>query len=130
MVNGAAGNFLASADKLSSNGMRRVLEIDTLGTFHMSQSAYNASMKARKSGVIINITATLHWNGSWGLIHACAAKAGVDAITKCLATEWGPHGVRVNGIAPGPIEGTEGFARLSDFENTNNKEKANASFGK
>lgn len=71
--------------------------------------------------MIINITMTLHWNGAWGLVHAAAAKAGVDSITKVLATEWGPYGVRVNGIAPGAIEGTEGFERLGDLNNLNNK---------
>ena len=80
-------------------------------------------MKKQKSGIILNITMTLHYSGAFGLIHSAAAKAGVDAITKVLATEWGPHGIRVNGIAPGPIEGTEGFERLGDFGNLNNKEK-------
>ena len=94
----------------------------------MSQSVFNGSMKQRKSGVIINISATLHWNGSWGQVHSSAAKAGVDAITKVLATEWGPNGIRVCGIVPGPIEGTEGFERLGDLNNINNKEKTNKSF--
>ena len=58
-------------------------------------------MKKQKSGIILNITMTLHYSGAFGLIHSAAAKAGVDAITKVLATEWGPHGIRVNGIAPG-----------------------------
>ena len=83
-------------------------------------------MKKQKAGVIINITMTLHYSGAFGLIHSAAAKAGVDAITKVLATEWGPYGIRVNGIAPGPIEGTEGFERLGDFGNLNNKEKSNS----
>jgi peroxisomal 2,4-dienoyl-CoA reductase len=64
LVNGAAGNFLATADKISSNGFRTVLEIDTLGTFNMSQSVFNGWMKQNGGGVIINISATLHWNGS------------------------------------------------------------------
>lgn len=63
LVNGAAGNFLASASKLSSNGFKTVLEIDTLGTFNMSQAVFKASM-AKQGGIIINISATLHWNGS------------------------------------------------------------------
>ena len=65
LVNGAAGNFLATAEKISTNGVKKVLEIDTVGTFNMSQSVFKGSMKQRKSGVIINISATLHWNGSW-----------------------------------------------------------------
>ena len=47
-----------------------------------------------------------------------------------LATEWGPHGIRVCGIVPGAIEGTEGFERLGDINNLNNKEKTNKSFEK
>jgi peroxisomal 2,4-dienoyl-CoA reductase len=63
LVNGAAGNFLASAAKLSTNGFKTVLEIDTLGTFNMSQSVFNLYMKDH-GGVIINISASLHWSGS------------------------------------------------------------------
>ena len=77
--------------------------------------------------MIINVSATLHYNGSWGLIHACAAKAGVDAITKVLGTEWGPYGIRVVGLVPGPIAGTEGIERLSNIDSVNNKEAANKS---
>ena len=61
-------------------------------------------------------------------MHSSAAKAGVDAITKVLATEWGPHGIRVCGIVPGAIEGTEGFERLGDINNLNNKSNTNKSF--
>lgn len=86
-------------------------------------------MKA-KGGVIINISAELHWNGSIFQVHSSAAKAGVDAITKVLACEWGPYGVRVNALVPGAIKGTEGFERLGDMGNLNNKEKTNASFDK
>jgi len=63
LVNGAAGNFLASASKISTNGFRTVLEIDTLGTFNMSQAAFKGFM-GENGGVIINITASLHWNGT------------------------------------------------------------------
>ena len=87
-------------------------------------------MKEQKSGAIINISANLHWNGAWGQVHSSAAKAGVDAITKVLATEWGPHGIRVCGLVPGAIEGTEGFERLGDFGNINNKERTNQAFKK
>ena len=65
LVNGAAGNFLATAEKLSTNGLKRVLEIDTIGTFNMCQSVFRGSMKEHRSGVIINISANLHWSGNW-----------------------------------------------------------------
>ena len=64
LINGAAGNFLASADKITTNGFRTVLEIDTLGTFNMSQAAFLGAFKSQKSGTIINITANLYYNGT------------------------------------------------------------------
>jgi len=120
LVNGAAGNFLASASKLSSNGFKTVLEIDTIGTFNMCSAAFKVFM-GKNGGVIINISATLHWNGSALQVHSSSAKAAIDAMTKVLACEWGPHGIRVVGIVPGSIEGTEGFERLGSLENANNK---------
>ena len=129
LVNGAAGNFLATASKLSTNGMRTVLEIDTLGTFNMSREVFNQSMSKNGGGVIINISASLHWNGSALQAHSSAAKAGVDALTKVLACEWGPHNVRVVGLVPGAIKGTEGMARLGDPSLMNNRSKTNAASG-
>jgi 2,4-dienoyl-CoA reductase [(3E)-enoyl-CoA-producing], peroxisomal len=128
LLNGAAGNFLASAEKLSENAVKKVLDIDTLGTFNMSQSVFKHAFKKQKSGVIINMSAYLHYNGSWGQLHSAAAKAGVNAMTKVLAAEWGPYGVRVCGIMPGGIKDTEGFSRLGDIGNINNKKRSNESF--
>lgn len=113
LVNGAAGNFLAGIDNLSSNAFRTVLEIDTLGTFNASKGAYTKWMK-QNGGNIINISATLHHSGTALQSHSGAAKAAVDALTKHLAVELGPKSIRVNGISPGPVEDTEGFSRLSD----------------
>ena len=121
LINGAAGNFLASAEKLSTNGFRTVLEIDTIGTFNMSKAAFSNAFKEARSGKIINISALLHWNGTALQAHSSAAKAGVDALTKVLAVEWGPYNVHVNGIVPGAIKGTEGFERLGNLSLMNNK---------
>ena len=71
------------------------------------------------------MSAAIHWNGSALQIHSSAAKAGVDSMTKTLACEWGPYNIRVVGIVPGAIEGTEGFERLSDLSNMNDKERSN-----
>jgi 2,4-dienoyl-CoA reductase [(3E)-enoyl-CoA-producing], peroxisomal len=110
VVNGAAGNFLCAADQLSANGFGTVLDIDTKGTFNVCRAAYQHLVVSR--GQVINISATLHYLATPMQIHVSAAKAGVDAITRNLSVEWGHQGIRVNGIAPGPIEDTEGMKRL------------------
>jgi 2,4-dienoyl-CoA reductase [(3E)-enoyl-CoA-producing], peroxisomal len=110
VVNGAAGNFLCSADQLSANGFGTVVDIDTKGTFNVCRAAFEELKKSQ--GQILNISATLHYLATPMQIHVSAAKAGVDAITRNLSVEWGRHGIRVNGIAPGPIEDTEGMKRL------------------
>ena len=110
VVNGAAGNFLCAADQLSANGFGTVVDIDTKGTFNVCRAAFEELKKSR--GQILNISATLHYLATPMQIHVSAAKAGVDAITRNLSVEWGRHGIRVNGIAPGPIEDTEGMKRL------------------
>jgi len=110
VVNGAAGNFLCAADKLSANGFGTVVDIDTKGTFNVCRAAFEELKKSK--GQILNISATLHYLATPMQIHVSAAKAGVDAITRNLSAEWGRHGIRVNGIAPGPIEDTEGMKRL------------------
>jgi 2,4-dienoyl-CoA reductase [(3E)-enoyl-CoA-producing], peroxisomal len=110
VVNGAAGNFLCKAEELSANGFGTVVDIDTKGTFNVSRAAIEELKKSR--GQILNISATLHYLATPMQIHVSAAKAGVDAITRNLAVELGPYGIRVNGIAPGPIEDTEGMKRL------------------
>ena len=115
LINGAAGNFICLAENLSPNSFGTVVDIDLKGTFNVSRAAL-PHLKAQ-GGSVINISATLPYLGTMGQAHASAAKAGVDSLTRTLAVEWGPHGIRVNGIAPGPIEGTEGVRRLTN-ENT------------
>ncbi|HET7114306.1 MAG TPA: SDR family oxidoreductase [Pyrinomonadaceae bacterium] len=110
VVNGAAGNFLCSAEQLSPNGFGTVVDIDLKGTFNVCRAAF-AQLKEHR-GQILNISATLHYLGTPMQLHVSAAKAGVDALTRNLAVEWGRYGIRVNGIAPGPIEDTEGMQRL------------------
>jgi peroxisomal 2,4-dienoyl-CoA reductase len=112
LVNGAAGNFLAPAAALSPNAFRTVVEIDLCGTFNVARAAFEALQRA-SDAFILNISATLHYHGTPLQLHASAAKAGVDAVTRNLAVEWGQFGVRVCGIAPGPIADTEGMKRLA-----------------
>lgn len=117
LVNGAAGNFLAPAAALSPNGFKTVIDIDLNGTFNASRAAFEHLSKSGDA-LILNISATLHYHGTPLQVHASAAKAGVDAVTKNLAVEWGRFQIRVCGIAPGPIAETEGMKRLAPGEVT------------
>ncbi|KAK9741283.1 hypothetical protein RND81_03G094700 [Saponaria officinalis] len=123
LVNAAAGNFLAAAEDLSPNGFRTVLDIDSVGTFTMCHEALKylktggVGRTSSGGGVIINISATLHYTASWYQVHVSAAKAAVDATTRNLALEWGTdYDIRVNGIAPGPIGDTPGMSKLAPDE--------------
>jgi NAD(P)-dependent dehydrogenase (short-subunit alcohol dehydrogenase family) len=114
VVSGAAGNFPALAMGMSPNGFRSVIEIDLLGTFHVMQAIYPHLKKPGAS--IINISAPQAEIPMAGQSHVCAAKAGVDMITRTLCLEWGSEGVRINSIIPGPIDNTEGMKRLAPTE--------------
>lgn len=114
LVSGAAGNFPAAAMSLSPNGFKSVVDIDLLGTFHVMRAAYAHLTKPGAS--VISISAPQAVIPMAMQIHVCAAKAGVDMITKTLALEWGPEGIRINSVMPGPIDGTEGMARLAPSE--------------
>lgn len=111
LCSGAAGNFVAPAAVMSPNGFKSVMDIDLLGSFHVLRAAYAYLTKPGAS--IINISAPQASKATPMQAHVCAAKAGVDMLTKVLAMEWGPEGVRVNSIVPGPIAGTEGMERLT-----------------
>lgn len=119
LVNNAAGNFYFPSHMLSDNQWKAVLEIDLYGTFHCCREAY-AYLK-KQGGSILSISMTLHLSGWACMLPACAAKSGIDAITRTLAVEWARHNIRVNAIAPGYVE-TEGvkkaFALAGDLSNT------------
>jgi len=112
LVNGAAGNFLSEASHLKPKGFKTVMEIDTQGTFNMCHAAF-PYLKMQDNSKIINISATLQYGATWYQVHASAAKAAVDSMTRTLALEWGSYGIRVNGIAPGPIADTPGTTKLA-----------------
>lgn len=111
LVNNAAGNFLAATEDLSANAFDAVVRIVLHGTFHMT-SAVGRHMLERGAGTILNILATYAWTGSAFVVPSAAAKAGVLAMTRSLAVEWGGAGIRVNAIAPGPIPTEGAFSRL------------------
>lgn len=111
LVSGAAGNFLAPATGMSANGFRTVIDIDLNGTFNVLRGAHEF---LRKPGAaILNISAPQSINPTAFQAHVCAAKAGIDMLTRVLAIEWGPEGIRVNSLVPGPIGNTEGVRRLA-----------------
>jgi NAD(P)-dependent dehydrogenase (short-subunit alcohol dehydrogenase family) len=111
VVCGAAGNFPAAALGMSANAFKSVVDIDLLGTFNTCRAVFEHLRRPGAS--IINISATQAFIPMPMQAHVCAAKAGVDMLTKCLAIEWGPQGVRVNSIAPGAVDDTEGMKRLA-----------------
>jgi len=111
VVCGAAGNFPAPVLGMSANGFKAVVDIDLLGTFNTCRAVFEHLKRPGAS--IINISATQAFIPMPLQAHVCAAKAGVDMLTKCLAIEWGVEGVRVNSIAPGAVDDTEGMNRLA-----------------
>lgn len=111
VLSGAAGNFLAPALGMSANAFKTVVDIDLLGTFNVFRACFQHLNRPGAS--LIAITAGQAVKPMMFQVHACAAKAGINMLTKCLALEWGPAGVRVNAISPGPIADTEGMARLA-----------------
>jgi len=126
-IAGAAGNFLSPISGLSSNAFRTVLEIDTIGSFNTLKATLPYLIESAKrnpnngsnestGGRIIFVSATFHFKGMPLQAHAGAAKAGVDALSATAAIEYGPRGVTSNVITPGPIQGTEGMARLGNRE--------------
>jgi NAD(P)-dependent dehydrogenase (short-subunit alcohol dehydrogenase family) len=111
VVNNAAGNFPAPVSDLSPNGFKAVVDIDLVGTFNVSKAAYELWLRDH-GGAVVNISAAIQYRGMALQAHVVSAKAGVDALRRTCAIEWGPHGVRVNVVAPGAMSGTEGVKRI------------------
>lgn len=118
LVCGAAGNFPAPVAMMTSNGFKAVMDIDVLGTFNACRAAFE---RMSKPGVVLAISAPQAQVAYPMQAHVCAAKAGVDMLVKTLAMEWGPAGIRVMSIWPGPIDETEGMQRLAGDAETKKK---------
>jgi NAD(P)-dependent dehydrogenase (short-subunit alcohol dehydrogenase family) len=101
LVNNAAANFPVPAADLSPNGWRAVERIVLDGTFFCSQELHRRAVARKGQASIVNVVTTAAVTGGPGMAHSAAAKAGVVSLTKTLAVEWAPDGVRVNAIAPG-----------------------------
>jgi NAD(P)-dependent dehydrogenase (short-subunit alcohol dehydrogenase family) len=110
LINNAAGNFICRAEDLSPNGWNAVIGIVLNGSFYCSREVGRHMIARGGGGAIVSILANYVWTGSAGTIHSAAAKAGVMSMTQTLAVEWARHRIRVNAVAPGPIE-SAGAAR-------------------
>ena len=101
LVNNAAGNFPVPAEDMSPNAWRTVVDIVLNGTFLCCRELARRLITDGRDGAIVNVGATYAWTGGPGFAHSAAAKAGVKNLTETLAVEWGPYGIRVNGLVPG-----------------------------
>jgi len=112
LVNNAAGNFICPAEDLSPNGWNAVIGIVLNGSFYCSRAVGRHLIARGRGGSIVSILANYAWTGSAGTIHSASAKAGVLAMTQTLAVEWAKHRIRVNAVAPGPVESPGAAAQL------------------
>jgi len=111
VVAGQAGNFYAPVTGMSTKGFKTIVDIDLVGTFNVFKAAFEHLNMPGAS--LIAITAPEAVQGLHFQAHVCAAKAGVNQLVRVMAQEWGPAGVRINGISPGPIEGSWGMANVA-----------------
>lgn len=114
LINNAAGNFLCPSEKLSINGFNAVVNIVLHGTWHVTQSVCKRMLERGQGGKVLSILATYAWTGAPLVLPSAMAKAGVLAMTRSLAVEWGPRGIRFNAIAPGAIL-TQGASEHLNF---------------
>lgn len=112
LVNNAAGNFLACSEDLSANAFDAVVQIVLYGTFNTTQLLGRRWIERQCPGQILSIVTTYAWMGSAFVLPSACAKAGVLALTRSLAVEWGTYGIRANAIAPGPFPTEGAFSRL------------------
>jgi NAD(P)-dependent dehydrogenase (short-subunit alcohol dehydrogenase family) len=112
LVNNAAGNFLALSEELTPNGFDAVVRTVLHGTVHCTLAAGRYWLERRVPGAVVSIATTYAWTGTAYALPSACAKAGVLAMTRSLAVEWGHAGIRLNAIAPGPIPTEGAFSRL------------------
>ncbi len=125
LVNNAAGNFLSPSEDLSANAFNAVVQIVLYGTFHTTQVLGRRFIERGSAAHILSIVTTYAWMGSAFVLPSAAAKAGVLAMTRSLAVEWGTYGIRSNAIAPGPFPTEGAFSRLMPPGMLEEAEKAN-----
>ena len=104
LVNNAAGNFISRTEDLSNKAFDTVIAIVLQGTVYFSMEMGKKWIKSNSGGVILNVVTTYSWTGSAYVVPSAVSKAGVLALTRSLAVEWGPRGIRSVAIAPGPFK--------------------------
>ncbi len=112
LVNNAAGNFIARTEELSPGAWNSVIGIVLMGTLHCTMACGRRWLKAAHLGTVLSISATYAPVGSAYVVPSAVSKAGVEALTRSLAVEWGNRGIRMNAIAPGPIPTQGAFSRV------------------
>ena len=112
LVNNAAGNFIARTEELSPNAWQSVINIVLMGTLHCTMACGRRWLKSGHKGTVLSISATYAPVGSAYVVPSAVAKAGVEALMRSLAVEWGDRGIRMNAIAPGPIPTQGAFSRV------------------
>jgi NAD(P)-dependent dehydrogenase (short-subunit alcohol dehydrogenase family) len=110
LINNAAGNFIAKTEDLSPRGFDAIANIVLHGSFYVTQAVGKRWIAEQRKGSIVSIVVTWVWTGSAFVVPSAMSKAGVAAMTQSLAVEWGPKGIRLNAIAPGPFP-TEGMTK-------------------
>jgi len=122
LVNNAGGQFPQAALDFTPKGWNAVVDTNLNGTWWVTQAVARKWVDSGSKGNIVSIVADI-WRGMPGIAHTCAARAGVIYLSKTLAVEWAPHGIRVNCVAPGCNEST-GFSNYppegaATFEESN-----------
>lgn len=112
LVNNAAGNFIARTEELSTGAFEAVVGIVLMGTIHATMACGRRWIKEARKANVLNISTTYAETGSAYVVPSAVAKAGVLAMTRSLAVEWGKHGIRFNALAPGPVPTEGAFSRL------------------
>jgi len=107
LVNNAAGNFLAPTEQLTPNGFDAIVKTNLYGSFYATQACGRRWIERKHAGSVMSIVTTYAEHGSAFLVPSAVSKAGIIALMKSLAAEWGVYGIRLNAIAPGPFP-TEG----------------------
>lgn len=113
LVNNAAGNFISRTKDLSPNGFNAIANIVFHGTFYVTLAAGKRWIEQKHKANVISILTTWIWNGGPFTVPSAMSKAGINIMTKSLAVEWAPHGIRLNAIAPGPFPTKGAWERLN-----------------